>query len=65
MKRVDYNDMTRALAGVILFILVNEFHKNDYVMSTHVRTSFYQITPLKAFKTYFNTASALYISAKM
>jgi len=28
MKRVYYNDMTRALASVI-FIIVNEFHKND------------------------------------
>ena len=28
MKRVYYNDMTQALASVI-FIIVNEFHKND------------------------------------
>ena len=28
MKRVYYNDMKRALASFI-FIIVNEFHKND------------------------------------
>ena len=36
MKRVYYNDMTRALASVV-FIMVNEFHKKRYVMSTNVR----------------------------
>ena len=62
LKRVYYNDMTRALASVI-FILVNEFHKKRYVMSTNVRL-FYHITHLEAFKTYFITASALDIFCK-
>ena len=39
MKQVYYNDMTQALASVIIikYRLVNKFHKKLYVMGTNVR----------------------------
>ena len=56
MKRVQYNHMTRALASVI-FIIVNEFHKKPYVMSTNVRF-FLSHNTFKSFKSYLSSASA-------
>ena len=62
MKRVYYY-MTHALASVI-FIIVNKFHKNNYVMSRNL-SFFLSHNTFKSFKIHFSSSSTLYIPAKM
>ena len=60
MKRVNYNDMKRALASAI-FIIVNEFHKT-ICKAAQMYDSFYHIhvAHLKAFKPYLHYLRPIY-----